>query len=126
MKKILVVSPEPELYFRLDNWYSKVEYQIIYTPDTSDNLKSTIDQFSPDLIVVDCEIPAVSGLRLSLKIRQWSSVPLLLLSTVNTRNNEIRLLDLNSKGYLSDPYDISTVAIRINIILSMNLSPTSK
>jgi DNA-binding response OmpR family regulator len=68
----------------------------------------------------------LSGLSLSLQIRQWTAVPLLILSTVETRDKEIRLLDLRSKGYLSEPYDISMVAIRINLILSMKLTPTTK
>jgi two-component system, OmpR family, KDP operon response regulator KdpE len=125
MKTILVVGVEPTLFNKLENWFSKGEYAIIYSPDTEDKLKILVNKYLPDLIVVDTDVPELTGLSLGIQIRQWSATPLLILSTVETSDNEIRWLDLRSKSYLSEPYDISMLAIRINLILSANKTTTS-
>lgn len=122
MKKILVISTASTLYDRLGKWLAKFDYQILYSTYKGEKLKSIIDSILPDLIAVDYGIQVISGINLGLSIRQWSPVPLLILSTKNTECNQIRLLDLESSNYLSKPYDMSVVVIRIDTILSENSS----
>jgi two-component system, OmpR family, KDP operon response regulator KdpE len=118
MKKILVISTASTLYDRLGKWLAKLDYQILFSPDKGEILKSIIDRILPDLIAIDYGIQVVSGINLGLSIRQWSPTPLLILSTKNTKYNQIRLLDLESPNYLSKPYDMSEVVNRIDNILS--------
>jgi DNA-binding response OmpR family regulator len=122
MKKILVISTASTLHDRLEKWLVKFDYQILFSPDKGEKLKSIINKILPDLIAVDYGIQVISGINLGLSIRQWSPAPLLILSTKNTECNQIRLLDLESSNYLSKPYDMSVVVNRIDSILSENLS----
>jgi DNA-binding response OmpR family regulator len=122
MKKILVVSSVSTLYDRLEKWLANIDYQILFSTDNGDKLKLIIERILPDLITIDSGVPVISGINLGLSIRQWASVPLLILSTMNTEYYQIRLLDLKSSDCLSEPYDMSVVVIRIDRILSENLS----
>jgi DNA-binding response OmpR family regulator len=122
MKKILVVSTASTLYERMEKWLTKFDYQILFSADMGDKLKSIVERIVPDLIAIDSGVAAFSGIKLGLRIRQWVSVPLLVLSTINTEFNQIRLLDLKSTDCLSEPYDMSIVAVRIDRILSEGFS----
>ncbi len=121
-KKILVVSRDDDLYRRLNTYLFERGYDTSTTRETGNELKLTIDELTPDLIIVNPETPSLQGLEISLRIRQWTPAPILILSTVDTRENEVRTLDLSAKDYLSEPFNINVVAARINKIISMSTS----
>jgi two-component system, OmpR family, KDP operon response regulator KdpE len=121
-RNVFIISNDPELHNRLAPLLSETEYRVIYTRRTEQKLQSMIYKIKPDLIVVDPEVPTLRGLALSLLIRQWSPAPILMLSVEHTQQNEVRMLDLEADGYLSDPFNISLFPVRINNLLSP--SPT--
>jgi DNA-binding response OmpR family regulator len=121
-KKILIVSRDNELYRRLNNHLFESGYKAKTTRETGSELKPIIDELAPDLIIVNPETPSLQGLEISLLIRQWTPVPILILTTDDTRESEVRTLDLSAKDYLSEPFAVGVVAARINKILSMSTS----
>jgi DNA-binding response OmpR family regulator len=119
-KNILIVSNDLMLYKRLESLLSRQDYQAFYAQSTDSRLKTIIKNINPDLIVVDPEMPSLRGISIGLLIRQWSPVPILMLSTVDSGSNELRALNLESGDYLSDPIDVNLVAARIDTILSLS------
>ena len=119
-KKILIVSSDKELYRRFKNHFSERDYDATHTQWTGNELKSIINEVNPDLIVVDPQTPSLQGLEISLRIRGWTPVPILILSTAETRENEVRTLDLAAIDYLSEPFNIGIVATRIDKILALS------
>lgn len=116
--KILIVSSETALQTRFSNYFSEQAYDIFYTSMTDDRLKSTIEETAPDIIVVDRVISNLQCVELSLRIRQWTPTPILVLTTAYTLDNEVRTLDFQADNYLSEPFDIAIAAERIKQILS--------
>jgi DNA-binding response OmpR family regulator len=122
MKNILVISKKNFLVRKICATLPKKEIQVQTTTETGEKLKSNIEQISPDLIVIDAEIAPQMGIGLSLFIRQWSVVPLLILSTINTKSDEIRCIDMKSFDLLSEPIKTSLIAMRINSIFSERMN----
>jgi two-component system, OmpR family, response regulator MprA len=123
LKKILIVGNDQRLHNRIKSILSEKKCRISYTSQINDGLKSIIDKTNPELIIVDPEISRLKGIEISLLVRRWTPVPILILTTAQTMEHEVRALDLKAEDCLSEPIDISLVAERINNILS--LSPTS-
>jgi DNA-binding response OmpR family regulator len=117
-RKILIVSSETALQTRFKNYLSEKEYDIFYTSMTDNRLKSTIEETVPDIIVVDRVISNLQCVELSLRIRRWTPTPILVLTTTNTLENEVRTMDFQADNYLGEPFDISIAAERIKQILS--------
>jgi DNA-binding response OmpR family regulator len=119
-KKVLVVSADITLFHRLKGHLSEDEYQVSSVQKSDQELKKAIDEFAPDIIVVDPEISTLRGVEVSLLIRQWTPTPILILTTAMTLENQVRALDLAAENYLSEPFDISLIGKRIAHILAVN------
>ena len=127
--KILVISSGSELVRFLKKEPFENSYQLISTQDTGEGLREVACQESPDLVIVDVMMPRMDGIEISLGIRQWSQVPIIMLSAWEAGRNSVRRFDLSAENYLSEPLGIYEVidlvecTIRNNITVPvMNLS----
>ncbi|GEM_PF-2750112 len=118
---VLIISSDYDLFTRLALQLKEPVFKVFYARGAGQRLQPIIDQVEPDLIVIDPEVPTFRGIALSMLVRNWSPKPILMLSAAYTQENEIRALDMDAEGYLSQPFDIRLVAIRIDNLLSPSL-----
>ena len=118
---VLIISSDSELFTRLAQPLRKPDYKVFFASSNEQGLKSLIDQIEPDIIVIDPEVPTFKGIALSMLVRRWSPVPILMLSAACTQKNEIRTLDMDAEGYLSQPFNVKLVPIRIDNVLAPSL-----
>jgi two-component system, OmpR family, KDP operon response regulator KdpE len=119
---ILTISEDRTLFKHLEEVLFKNGYRVCQAESLDSRLKAVIERSNPDLIVIDPETPSLRGIELSLLVRQWTPVPILILSIDGEQKHEVRILDLNAADCLSEPFDIKLVLARINNLL--NLSPS--
>ena len=100
--KVLVVSKDTKLMEFIHRNLPNNGYQIINTR-ADGALKSILDEVKPHLVILDIMMPQLDGIELCLSIRQWSQVPIILLSTWETGADKVRGLDINSSNYLTRP-----------------------
>jgi DNA-binding response OmpR family regulator len=117
-KKILIISDDVVLHSRLKSNLNDWGYGIDEVAHNEDDISSLIDKINPDLIVVDPDMPTLRGVKICLHIRRISPAPILMLTTEKTEENEIRCLDVHSKDYLSQPFDMAALAIRVENLLT--------
>lgn len=73
-----------------------------------------------DLVILDVMLPQVSGLDLCVEIRKYSKVPILFLSAKGTTSDKIAGLKLGANDYLSKPFDLEELLLRVQILLQKN------
>jgi two-component system alkaline phosphatase synthesis response regulator PhoP len=73
-----------------------------------------------DLVILDVMLPQVSGLDLCIEIRKSSKVPILFLSAKGTTSDKIAGLKLGANDYLSKPFDLEELLLRVQILLKKN------
>jgi two-component system alkaline phosphatase synthesis response regulator PhoP len=73
-----------------------------------------------DLVILDVMLPQVSGLDLCTEIRKSSRVPILFLSAKGTTSDKIAGLKLGANDYLSKPFDLEELLLRVQILLQKN------
>ncbi len=111
--KILVISRDSVLVGLLKKRHFENSYQFICVQDTGDELRAVVYQESPDFAIVDIMMPRLDGIEISLRIRQWSQIPILMLSTWEAGPNSVRRFDLSTENYLSEPLGIYEIIILI-------------
>lgn len=78
------------------------------------------------LIVLDVMLPEVSGLDICKEIRKYSNVPILFLSAKGTTEDRIAGLKLGGNDYLSKPFDLEELLLRVHNLTNIQVSTKSK
>ncbi len=112
--RILVVSNDAIMRRCLEENLSKVDYQVISTQNSGEGLKAVLDEVLPDLIILDVMMPGLEGIEVSLRVRRWCEVPLMMLSAWGTEGSKVRGLDLSSDSYLSEAFGMAELNSRIS------------
>lgn len=105
-KRIAIISSDVTLQSQLKSYLSDMGHSITLVQNYSDELDLAVESFAPDL----------TGVEISLHLRQISSIPILILSSFRTSKNELRLLDTRSRDYLGRPFGFPDLAARIDQI----------
>ena len=118
--KILVVSSDSKLVRFLKEEPVEDTYQLICTQCTGEELREVVYQESPDLVIADVMMPRLAGVEIALRLRQWSQVPIIMLSTWEARQDSVRRFDLSAENYLSEPLDVYEVITLVEYALRNN------
>ncbi len=112
-KRILVLSHDPAMFSSLKDNLPDRGYQIVCSEACDEGLKDVIQAIQPDVVLVDIAAPGMDGIEVSLRVRQITPVPVLMLSKSRTSSDQIRRLELGTKSRLSRPISFGDLAKRI-------------
>lgn len=71
----------------------------------------------PDVIVLDLGLPDMDGLEVCRRIRQWSAVPIIVLSADGTEDRKIAALDGGADDYMTKPFGMGELEARVRVAL---------
>ena len=97
---------------------------------TASEALSMIPSHCPDLILLDLGLPDMDGMEILKKIREWSSVPVIVVSARGEESDKVEALDLGADDYICKPFGTSELLARIRTALrhsakNNNGAPTS-
>jgi two-component system KDP operon response regulator KdpE len=72
---------------------------------------------SPDIIVLDLGLPDIDGMEVCRRIRQWSDVPVIVLSADGTEDRKIASLDGGADDYMTKPFGMGELEARLRVAL---------
>ena len=79
--------------------------------------KATILRTSPDLVLLDLGLPDGDGLDLARELREWTKVPIIVVSARGREEDKIQALDLGADDYLTKPFATGELLARIRVVL---------
>ncbi|HSH43264.1 MAG TPA: response regulator transcription factor [Arenicellales bacterium] len=74
-------------------------------------------EVQPDLVVLDLGLPDLDGQVVIERLRQWSSVPIIVLSVRDSEMEKVKALDAGANDYITKPFGISELMARIRALL---------
>jgi len=77
--------------------------------------------FRPDVILLDLGLPDLDGIVVIKRIREWSQVPIIVLSVRDRENDKVAALDAGADDYLSKPFGVGELLARIRAALRRSL-----
>ena len=79
----------------------------------------------PDLIILDLGLPDLGGLEVLKQIRDWSPVPVIIVSARGQERDKVLALDSGANDYLTKPFGVNELLARIRVALRL-AAPASK
>lgn len=116
MKHIVIVEDETLMREELTDILRKADYRVDEICSFQD-VTSQILALSPDLILLDLNLPEVSGFQLCREIKQRSTIPVLVLTSRDGLKDELRALDLGADEYLTKPCRKERLLARVSNVL---------
>jgi DNA-binding response OmpR family regulator len=91
-------------------------YEVLTAMDGEEGIKLTELEL-PDLIILDIMMPKVDGFEVCRQIREWSKIPIIMLSARAGETDKVRSLDCGADDYLTKPFSLKELLSRINAVL---------
>jgi len=80
-------------------------------------------QSPPDLAIVDLGLPDGDGVELIRQVREWSAIPILVLSARSTEEQKVSALDAGGDDYLTKPFGVAELLARVRALLRRAVRP---
>jgi two-component system KDP operon response regulator KdpE len=109
---ILVVDDEPQLRRAMKATLTDLGYSVIEAKTGEEALES-IRRETPDLVLLDLNMPGIGGLETCRAIREGSDVPIIILSVRNSEREKVQALDAGADDYVTKPFGIQELLARI-------------
>ena len=118
-KKILIVDDEKNLQEMVKDILCEAGFTIVTADNGVEGLKQLYKE-SPDLVILDCQMPEKSGLEVLEEIRRdplLINLPVIMLTVNNTENDEVMGLRLGIDDYMTKPFKNSVLLARVRAVL---------
>ncbi len=114
---ILVVDDEPEILRAVRSGLAAQGYAV-QTATRGDEALRQATTAVPDLVILDVMLPGgMDGLEVCRRLREWTSVPILILSALGQERQKVAALDLGADDYLTKPFGMDELTARVRAAL---------
>ncbi len=115
-KTILVVDDEPRYLRLMEVNLSTEGYRVITAADGQQAIDRTAAE-KPDLILLDVMMPVMDGFTACERIREFSAVPIIIITAKGEERDRVRGLDAGSDDYIVKPFSAQELLARVRAVL---------
>jgi two-component system KDP operon response regulator KdpE len=115
-ERILVVEDEPEFSDLLALWISRAGYEPVTAATGIDALRQFYERH-PALVILDVALPGLDGWQVLERIREFSRVPVLLVTARSSETDKVRGLKLGADDYITKPLSFPELMARVEAAL---------
>jgi len=113
---VLVIEDEPQMRRFLRATLENHEYRMIDAPTAQQALAEAATR-SPDIVLLDLGLPDIDGIEVLERLREWTQVPVIVVSARDQEEQKIRALDAGADDYLTKPFGAGELLARIRVAL---------
>ncbi len=113
---ILLIDDEPQILRALKTILTSGHFKVLSAVNGEEGIALAASQ-SPDVIILDLTLPDMDGIEVCEQIRQWSQVPIIILSVRDGERDKVAALDKGADDYLTKPFNIEELMARIRVAL---------
>jgi len=114
--KILVVEDEQEIRRFLRVSLGSQGYRLVESATGNDSVLQAATQ-QPDLMILDLGLPDIDGMEVIRQVREWSQMPIIILSARGQEHEKVQALDAGADDYLTKPFSVGELIARIRVAL---------
>jgi two-component system KDP operon response regulator KdpE len=114
--RILVVDDELQMRRMLKTGLSVRGYEVLEVESGIAALEAIINWY-PEVVVLDLGLPDMDGLEVCRRVREWSYVPIIVLSVRDQEQEKVAVLDMGADDYLTKPFGMDELLARIRVAL---------
>ena len=111
---ILVIDDEPQILRALKTILRERDFRVT-TAGTGEEGLALAATEPPDLVVLDLSLPKMDGIEVCARLREWTQLPILVLSVRGGERDKVAALDVGADDYLTKPFGIEELLARIRV-----------
>lgn len=113
---VLVIEDDPEIRRFLRSSFGAEGYKVV---ESSSARRAVIDAAThkPDLAIIDLGLPDFDGIDVISRIREWSPMPILVLSARTLEHAKVEALDAGADDYITKPFGVGELLARVRVAL---------
>jgi two-component system KDP operon response regulator KdpE len=122
MSRVLVIDDEAQIRRTLEINLAARGYEV----DLASNGEIAMELAArrhPDLVILDLGLPGIDGIEVVVALRQWSKVPILVLSARETEAAKVAALDAGADDYVTKPFGMDELVARVRAALRRGAPP---
>lgn len=113
---ILVIDDEPQIRRALRTILAAHHFRVSLASNGEEGL-ALAASLQPDLIILDLGLPDIDGIEVCRRLRDWTQIPILVLSVRDSERDKVIALDRGADDYLTKPFGIEELLARIRVAL---------
>jgi two-component system, OmpR family, KDP operon response regulator KdpE len=113
---ILVIEDEPEFAELVELWVTRAGYRVVTARTGPDGLRRFYDEH-PDLVILDVALPGLDGWQLIERFREFSRVPIIMVTAHGSEAEKVRGLKLGADDYITKPLSLPELTARVEAAL---------
>jgi two-component system, OmpR family, KDP operon response regulator KdpE len=113
---VLVVDDEPQILRVMRASLPVRGYEVI-TASSGEEALTQLRKHVADVVILDLVMPEMSGLEVCRRLREFSSVPIIVLSAKGSEGDKVAALDLGADDYVTKPFGMDELMARVRAVL---------
>lgn len=113
---VLVIEDEPEIRKFLKAALTSHDFKPSFAESAKEGLK-LITAHPPEIVILDLGLPDMDGLEVIKTVREWSTVPIIVLSARGQEVDKVNALELGADDYLTKPFGVPELLARLKVAL---------
>ncbi len=122
--RILVVDDERSIRRFLGASLSG-QYEVVQAADGEEALRAAVTE-RPDLLILDLGLPDIDGVEVTRRLREWTQIPIIVVSVREQESDKIAALDAGADDYLTKPFGAGELMARIRVALRRSAQPDTQ
>src|SRR5438045_7322837 len=113
---IVAADDDPQLLRLVTRNLEFEEYEVLPASDGQQALEQ-VEAHSPDVVLLDVMMPRMDGFTVCQRIREFSTVPIIIVTARGQDQDKVRGLDLGADDYLTKPFSVDELLARVHAVL---------
>lgn len=118
MIKVLIIDDEPPIRKFLKASFDPEEYVLVEAENGLTGVRLAATE-APDVVLLDLGLPDIDGVEVTKRIREWSNVPIIILSARGADDDKVIALDSGANDYLTKPFSLPELFARIRVSIRL-------
>jgi two-component system KDP operon response regulator KdpE len=123
--RVLVVDDERAIRRYLHAALNAQGYTVYEAANGQEALNAAVAD-RPDLIILDLGLPDIDGVAITTRLREWTNIPILILSVREQESDKIAALDAGADDYLTKPFSSGELMARMRVALRRSMQAASE
>jgi two-component system KDP operon response regulator KdpE len=120
MPTILLIEDEPQIRRFLRATLGSQGYTLLEAGTGKEGLAEAAS-YTPEIVLLDLGLPDMDGLEVIRRLREWTAVPIIIISARGQERDKVAALDMGADDYLTKPFGVAELMARIRVAMRRGL-----
>ncbi|MEW6030773.1 MAG: response regulator [Chloroflexota bacterium] len=118
---ILVIDDEPQILRAIRTILTEKQFKVT-TANRGEEGLTLAASSEPDIVILDLGLPDMDGVEVCTRLREWTQIPIIILSVRDSEHDKVAALDKGADDYLTKPFGIEELLARVRVALRHSAS----